>query len=467
MDEKIKILFFNKDAAGVGYWRTLTPAMQLDQSHSDKFKVEINPNINFDDFQGMVDYLKKFNIIHYHRFIHPSTNQTIQLARELRANGTVMVMDIDDYWMLDKSHPMYPTVNNNKMHLDIIDNLKIADYVTTTTELFAVEIRKITGKNNVVVLPNSVNPEWMKQFQDNKKKDDKFVRITYMAGSSHKNDVQQLVGVADILHNDPETRGKFKFLLAGWDTEGTTTDFKFNQEFSTALQKRKLWNPKMVKMINKTKGNVDQIEGLPADIRDKFRGKVFAINQRSINSEESVYLDYEKILTNNYKILNDNTDYITWLGKYERDKYANAADVNYERRWTQKANIYAQVLDETDISIAPLADNLFNRMKSNLKQVEVWSRKIPIVCTDIPPYNVDGRNMENCILIPYIKNSLYNKKIDYDWAKALKKLILSPELREKLGGQMYDEFSVKYNLKTVTEARVAFYSSIATIYSLV
>ena len=466
MNEKIKILFFNKDVAGVGYWRTLTPAMQLDQNHSDKFTVEINPNINFDDYEGTLKYLKQFQIIHYHRFIFPTVNKTIQLARELRANGTVLVMDIDDYWMLDKTHPMYPTTVENKMHLDIIDNLKIADYVTTTTELFALEIKKITGKDNVRVFPNSVNPEWMKQFQNNKKKDDKFVRITYMAGSSHKNDVQQLVGVAGILNADPETKGKFKFLLAGWDTEGITTDFKFNQEVATVLQKRKLWDQKIIKSINKSKGNVDLIEGLPADLRERFRNNVFSVKQRPINSDESVYLDYEKILTDNYKII-ENPDYITWLTKYERDKYGDSSNVNYERRWTQKANTYAQVLDETDISIAPLADNLFNRMKSNLKQVEVWSRKIPIVCTDIPPYNVDGRNMENCILIPYIKNSLYNKKIDQDWAKALKKLILSPELRDKIGGQLYDDFSVKYNLKTVTEARVEFYSSIVPIYSLV
>ena len=462
MEEKIKILFFNKDVAGVGYWRTLTPAMQLDQSHSDKFKVEINPNINFDDFEGTLAYLKGFDIIHYHRFIYPNINQTIKLAQQLRANGTVLIMDIDDYWMLDKTHPMYPTVVEKKMHLDIIDNLKIADYVTTTTDLFASEIKKITGKDNVIVFPNSVNPEWMKQFQDNRKKDDKFVRITYMAGSSHKNDVQQLIGVANLLNADSETRGKFKFLLAGWDTEGTTTDFKFNQDFATALQKRRMWDQKMVKEINKTKGNVDLIPNIPQDIRETFRGKVFTVNQRAIRSEESVYLDYEKILTNKYGIITDQ-EYVNWLGKYERDKYHDAANVNFERRWTQKANTYAQVLDETDISLAPLADNLFNRMKSNLKQVEVWSRRIPIVCSDIPPYNVDGRNMENCILVQYTKNHLYNKKIDQDWAKALKKLILSPELREKLGNQMYDDFKVKYNLKHVTEERAKFYSSIVTV----
>jgi glycosyltransferase involved in cell wall biosynthesis len=459
-DEKIKILFFNKDIAGVGYWRTLTPAMQLDQDHSDKFKVEINPDINFEDYEGTLAYLKQFQIIHYHRFIFPNINQTIQLARELRKNGTVLVMDIDDYWLLDKSHPMFPTANENKMHLDIIDNLKIADYITTTTDLFAAEIRKHTGKDNVFVFPNSVNPEWMRQFQDNRKADEKYTRITYMAGSSHKNDVQQLEGVTNMLGSTEEVRDKFKFLLAGWDTEGTTTDFKFNQQFATVLQKRRLWDAKMIKSINNSKGNVDLIEGLPKDLRDSFRNNVFSVNQRAIKSEESVYLDYEKILTDNYRIIKSD-DYKAWLSKYERDKYYDSANVNYERRWTQKANIYAQVLDETDISLAPLADNLFNRMKSNLKQVEVWTRRIPIVCSDIPPYNVDGKHMKNCILVPYKKHN------DKDWYKAIKKLIAEPNLSEDLGNQMYEDFKVKYNLKHVTEARAQFYSTIATIYSLV
>jgi glycosyltransferase involved in cell wall biosynthesis len=460
MSEKIKILFFNKDVAGVGYWRTLTPAMQLDMSHSDKFQVEINPDINFDDYEGTLAYLKKFQIIHYHRFIFPNINQTIQLARELRKNGTVLVMDIDDYWMLDKTHPMYQTALEKKLHYDIIDNLKIADYITTTTDLFAAEIRIHTGKDNVMVFPNSVNPEWMKQFQPNKKVDEKYTRIGYMAGSSHKYDIQQLDGVANMLNATEGVRDKFKFLLAGWDTEGNTTEYKFNQDFATVLQKRKLWDQKMIKQINKSKGNVDMIEGLPTDIKNQFRNNVFTISQRSIHSEESVYLDYEKILTDNYKIIK-NSDYLTWLEKYERDRYYDASNVNYERRWTQKANIYAQVLDETDISLAPLADHKFNRMKSNLKQVEVWTRKLPIICSDIPPYNVDGKHMKNCILIPVKKNN------DKDWYKAIKNLIKEPNLREDLGNQLYEDFKVKYNLKNVTEARAQFYSTIATIYQLV
>lgn len=457
-NEKIKILFFNRDIAGVNYYRTLTPAMQLERDHSDKFQVEINSEIDFENnYQEALNYLKGFQIIHYHRYIIPSMAGMTNLVRELRKNGTILVMDIDDYWLLDESHPFYYTAKKNKLHLDILDNIRLADYVTTTTDLFAAEIQKVTRKKNIIVLPNSVNPEWMKQFQPNKIVDPVGrIRITYMAGSSHKKDVHLLDGVSGRLMSNPAIADKFKFILAGWDTEGSTTEVNFNPEFAKVLQKRKLWTEKMRNLVNKSEGNVDLIKDLPPDLRERFRGKIFDVKRRDINSVESVYLNYENVFTNDHKIIK-NTDYIAWLSKYERDKYSDEESVNYVRRWTQKANIYASVLDETDISLAPLVDNTFNRMKSNLKQVEVWTRKLPIICSDIPPYNVDGVNMKNCILVPCtgIKH-----KDEKEWTKAMTKLLKEPNLREDLGNQLYEDFKVKYNLKNVTATRADFYRSI-------
>jgi hypothetical protein len=147
-----------------------------------------------------------------------------------------------------------------------------------------------------------------------------------------------------------------------------------------------------------------------------------------------------------------NPDYLQWLGNFERNvRYEN--EFNYGRRWTEKANAYAKVLDETDIVIAPLADNSFNRMKSNLKQVECWTRKLPIVCSDMPPYNVHGKHMENCVLIPTEKNA---RKY---WQKYLKRLILDADLRKQLGEQLYEDFKEDYNLATVTKKRADFYKA--------
>lgn len=452
MDGKIRILFYNLDNAGVNYFRTLTPAMEIDRNHGDEFYTEINPQLDFND-PKIIDYLKSFHIIHYHRQFLYETKQMVKLAEELRKSGTVLICDIDDYWQLHKKHPFYGLSVEKKLHIPILENLKIADYVTTTTDLFAAEIRKVTGKDNVKVFYNSVDPTWMKQFQNNWKPDpDGLVRITYMAGSSHMVDLEQLEGVMNVLSNDSDLKGKFKVILAGWDTEGNTTDIIFNQEFGNELQKRGLWTPEMVKAINNSRGNVDALPNLPEDIKNKYRDKIFKYEQRDIKSTESVYLYYERILTDNHRMIT-NDDYKQWLMNFERNvQYPNEG--NFARRWTQKANNYARVLDETDIVIAPLADNTFNRMKSNLKQVECWTRKLPIVCSDIPPYNVHGRHLENCILIPAKKNA------HKYWQKYLKRLILDADLRKKLGEQLYEDFKEEYNLANVTKKRVEFYKAV-------
>lgn len=449
MEGKTRILFYNLDGAGVNYFRTQTPAMELERNHSDEFYVEINNQVDFND-PSIMDYLKSFHIIHYHRQLIPDPRQMFSLAKELKKAGTVLIADIDDYWYLHPKHPFYSMAKERKMHIPIMENLKMADYVTTTTELFAEKIKEVTGKDNVGVLYNSINPKWMKQFQDKWKVDpDGRVRITYMAGSSHLVDIQQLEGVVNYLYADPELKDKFKIIIAGWDTEGSTTEVNFNQDFGKELQLRGLWNQNMVKAINKTRGNVDLLPNLPQDLKEQYRGKVFSENKRDIKSEESVYFVYEKMLTDNHKII-ENKDYYNWLMNFERN-VTYPDEGNFARRWTQKANTYANTLNETDIVIAPLADNEFNRMKSNLKQTECWTRKLPIVCSDIPPYNVDGRHMENCVLIPSVKNA------HKYWKKYLKQLILDADLRKQLGEQLYEDFSTKYNLENVTKKRGEFY----------
>lgn len=440
------------DTAGVNYFRIQSPAQELEKNHSDTFHVEINNRINFDD-PATMDYLKSFNIIHYHRQLIGDVRKMVMVANELKKHGTKLIVDIDDYWFLHPKHPFYYIAREKKLHEPIIENLKIADYVTTTTELFASEIKGTINKENVGVFYNSINPLWMKQFKDNWKPDSNgLVRITYAGGSSHLGDVEQLEGVINILRTDSQVRDKFKIIVAGWDTEGSTTEINFNQEFGKELQLMGLWNKNLVNTINKCRGNVDLIPNLPVELRERYRGKIFTENKRDIKSEESVYFNYEKILTDNHKIIK-NKDYLDWLMNFERNvSYPNEG--NFARRWTQKANVYAKVLDETDIVIAPLSDNMFNRMKSPLKQMECWSRKLPIVCSDIPPYNVHGKHMENCVLIPNKNNA---RKY---WAKYLKKLILDEELRKKLGNQMYEDFKEDYHLTNVTKKRAEFYEKI-------
>jgi hypothetical protein len=74
---------------------------------------------------------------------------------------------------------------------------------------------------------------------------------------------------------------------------------------------------------------------------------------------------------------------------------------------------------------------------------------------------VDGKHMENCVLIP-TKNreGERRKNLDKYWYKYLKMLVLDADLRKQLGQNLYNDFSEKYNLKNVTEKRANFYESV-------
>jgi len=165
MKKRIKILFYNLDGAGVNYFRTITPATELERNHSDEFYVEINPQLNLNDPKS-IDYLKTFDIIHYHRQILNDTSKLVALKEELKKSGTILIVDVDDYWKLHPKHPFYQMSLDNKLHIPIIENLKIADYVTTTTDVFAEEIKNVSGKDDsqIGVFYNSINPSWMRQF---------------------------------------------------------------------------------------------------------------------------------------------------------------------------------------------------------------------------------------------------------------------------------------------------------------
>jgi len=104
------------------------------ENHGDDFYVEINPNLDFNNSQT-IDYLKSFHIIHYHRQLLGDPEKMAKLADELKKSGTILICDIDDYWFLHKKHPYYELSVEQKLYIPILKNLKIADYVTTTTDI--------------------------------------------------------------------------------------------------------------------------------------------------------------------------------------------------------------------------------------------------------------------------------------------------------------------------------------------
>ena len=98
------------DTQGVGHFRTIWPAQSIEKHFNDEIEVEINHQPNFEN----IDYFKAFDIIHFHRHIGPYEGSA-ELFPKLQANGSILVMDIDDFWEPPSTHPLYEVVKQDKL----------------------------------------------------------------------------------------------------------------------------------------------------------------------------------------------------------------------------------------------------------------------------------------------------------------------------------------------------------------
>ena len=399
---KINVLVLPSDTSGVGKFRSVSPHIKLQNLYPDDFHVDIDYAPKLND----VNFWKKYQIVHFHRSVGQMENCP-SLIKNLRNMGIVVIADIDDYWLPTKEHPIHQLILENKMNLKIIENLKAASYVTTTTELFANEIRKFN--KNVIVLPNAIDPT-EGQFTQPTLPSDK-VRVGWLGGSSHLHDLKLLDGMVSKLQ---PIQDKLQFYVCGFDIRGTVTE------------------------LNKQTGEQ---------------------KQRPIKPEETVWVRYEEIFTNNYKIVSP--EYKQFLDNFEDSVYPNLNNENYVRVWTRPVDSYARNYSNFDISLAPIKNHVFNRMKSQLKVIEAGFYKKALIASNVGPYTIDlkhaMKNGEftdgNALLVDEPKNHS-------DWSKYIKKLVDNPNMIVDLGERLYETVSHKYHLDTVTHERASFYKSL-------
>jgi glycosyltransferase involved in cell wall biosynthesis len=399
---KINVLVLPSDKSGVGRYRSVDPHIKLQNLYPEDFHVDIDYEPKIND----INYWKKYQIVHFHRSFG-SIEQCPQIVKSLRGLGIIMIADIDDYWLPTKEHPIQQLIIENKIHLKIVDVLKSVDYVTTTTELFANEIRKLN--KNVIVLPNAIDPK-EPQFNQPTIPSDK-VRVGWLGGSSHLHDLKLLDGMVSKLS---PIQDKLQYYVCGFDIRGSVTE------------------------INKETGEK---------------------KQRPIKPQETVWVKYEEIFTNNYKIISP--EYKLFLDKFAESDYPAVQNENYVRVWTRPVESYARNYSNFDISLAPIKNHIFNRMKSQLKVIEAGFYKKAIIASNIGPYTIDLKHAldkgqftdGNALLVDEHKNHS-------DWSKFIKKLVDNPNMITDLGERLYETVSKKYDLNIVTKTRAEFYKSL-------
>lgn len=404
--DKIKVLVLPSDRFGVGYFRSLAPHTKLEELFGSKFDVTINYEPTYN-----VDYYLNYDIVHFHRNIGHDFNKCQELIKELKKHKVVVVMDIDDYWKLGQFHPGNSNHERFKLPQLTVENIKLADYVTTTTPIFAAEISKINP--NVKVLVNAIDTN-EKQFIPNPTKSNR-MRFGVVCGSTHEHDIALMNGIASSLPK--EILDKVQFVLCGFDLRGT------------------------IRNIN---------------LKDN------TVTERPVRPTETSWFKYEKILTNDYK--NVSQSYREFLLRFIPNAvYPNVMNEPYKRQWTRDISQYATHYNDIDVLLAPLKETPFNKNKSQLKVIEAGFFKKALIAQNFGPYTLDlipaiekGGNVNengNALLVDSNKNHK-------QWAKYVEKLVKNPELVTKLGNNLYNTVKDKYLLDNVTRERADFYESI-------
>lgn len=404
---KINILVIASDnQGGVGFYRSSQPHKKLEEMYTDDFHVVYNMTPNFDNLEEF----KMYDIIHIHKGAFANDEKFVNAMKFFKENGIVTIMDIDDHWKMDYRHPQYVMIRESKIDEKIKRNFKLFDYITTTTELFAKEIRPFN--DNVVIMPNAIDPT-DERFKIVKEPSTK-LRVGFIMGSTHEYDLKETENFVSKLPKD--ILDKIEIVLCGFDLRGT------------------------IRMYHKD-GSVET---------------------RQMTPKESVWYRYEKMVTNDYNIVSK--DYKNFLELFINNaEYPNHENEGYRRCWTKDINHYYEHYKNIDVLLAPLTQSDFNKVKSQLKVVESAFSDTAIIASNFGPYTIDLKNIfkkggeidetGNAILIDKNRNHK-------DWAKAIEKLVKNPNLVDLLKKNLKRDICEKYDLNNVTKERAEFYKKI-------
>ena len=400
---KIKILVIPSDRSGVGKFRSVDPHILLQKLYPDDFHVDIIYDVPMTD----MNFWKEYQIVAFHRSINPDFETSYSLIQKLNEMGIITIDDIDDYWLPTKEHPIYDIIRINKINEKIVNNLRVAKYVTTTTTLFADEIMKLN--KNVVIFPNAIDPN-ESQFKEPTPESDR-LRIGWLGGSSHLHDLQLLDQSFSKLTS---FKDKLQYVLCGFDTRGSVTE------------------------INSETGEHKKRDILP---------------------HETVWAQYEKIFTQNHTTVTE--DYKKYLNSYVNESYPNEMNEPYLRVWTRPVQSYAKNYSKFDVSLSPIKNHIFNRMKSQLKVIEAGFYKKAIIASNLGPYTIDLKHcLDNGNFVDGNALLVDENRNHSDWAKFIEKLVKNPNMVKDMGERLYETVKDKYDLNVVTKSRREFYLSI-------
>jgi len=168
--------------SGVSYHRIQTPLMRT----PDNVHVYITNNLSQEDLMGASTYkngepIQKPDAVYYNRIVNED------IVKQSRAVGAKIVLDIDDYWLLDPHHIAYNDYLTNDFASQQIKHIQQADTITTTHDRLA---EKISEYNKAVVItPNAIPLDWYAPATESE-----YIRLFWQGSITHEKDIELLRG---------------------------------------------------------------------------------------------------------------------------------------------------------------------------------------------------------------------------------------------------------------------------------
>lgn len=383
------LLITSPRITGLNYHRQLVPFTTLEGVEAVAYNI-------WDD-TWTDDFLKDFPIVSFLRTID-LMGRTQEILDRLHKLGCKVHFDIDDYWVLPVNHALYPNFKAQNVSAQVIEALKGSDLITTSTKHLAKVIEQ--HNTNVYVLPNAINP-LEEQWEKVEVKND-LLRFGYIAGVHHIQDVEIMKPSIDKLWDDKYSKDKFQLAVAGF--------------------------------------NINTIEGVQSMnpyyhyVEHLFLDKFITIKEDSV---------YKKVLCNKYSNLKD-FNYIQYLMNNNPIDNEATFDKPYRRLWGLDTFNYGKLYNLIDVSLVPLAPNMFSACKSELKLIEAGFMKKAVIVSNVRPYD-NVANKDNSILITANKGK--------EWYNAMRSLIADKNKVEDLGEAMYETVKDKFHINTVNVER--------------
>lgn len=165
------IVLMKRNLNGVMLYRSLIPHAYMARDE--------NIHIHFTDNIVLMkdEELEAYDILHMTAEMW--SDYDVERVQKI---GLKVVVDVDDYWRVDRFHELYDYFKEHDRAAAITGIIKKADGVTTSTELLAERIKKFNS--NVIVLPNSLmEDDYIRQ------KDPKSVLMAWIGGNNHTADM--------------------------------------------------------------------------------------------------------------------------------------------------------------------------------------------------------------------------------------------------------------------------------------